>query len=776
MCSTEGPHNAEAMPTFRATTWFWVLLVVACSSGSPPTPAGRTSPPSSVPSSTTALGAVAATSTLADDGQDVDEEDEIADAVQMPAVEPDPEDVRRTLSVQDAPKAKRRLRTILRKKELRILIHGNGESYLPRPGMPALDDIAMAEEFAASLGVEPVFVLAETFDELIPALIDGRGDVIAAQLTVTKARARRVAFARSTFGTAEVLVGKTGAPDLPQSVEQLDGRKVYVRASSAYASTLAALGKQRNGPKVEIVPVGEHERTDDIVESVVDGRRPLTVADAHLLDAMETYTKGFVRLFPLTEKRQIAWAVRKRGRQLRDRLNRFLQARALTSHTRKTATPDLDGIKKRRVLRVLTRNNALTYLLYRGKQLGFDFELSKLLAEAIGVRLEVIVAPSRDQLIPWLLEGRGDVIAASMTDTEERSKRVAFSSPYLYTDEIVVGRRRGGNIPKTVEALAGRTVHVRASSSYAQTLRSIQAQGIDVKIAEVPENMETEQIIEAVAKKKYDLTVADRHIVNVELAYGTRVKAGPSLTEAPEREQGQRFAPDGGKEIAFALRPDSVALKAFIDAWIKKNYRGTRYNILRRRYLAAGRRIRRYRSQRLGRSGKISPYDEIIKKYASRYHFDWRLMAAQSFVESRFDPKARSWVGAQGLFQVMPKTGASMGFYKLEDPDIGTHAGIKYMDRLVRRFDPKLPFRQRVRFALAAYNAGLGHVIDARRLARDQGLDPDRWFGNVEKAMLLLSKPEFYRKARYGFCRGQEPVAYVSHIQAKYQAYQEITD
>ncbi|MEM7677923.1 MAG: transporter substrate-binding domain-containing protein, partial [Myxococcota bacterium] len=476
-----------------------------------------------------------------------------------------------------------------------------------------------------------------------------------------------------------------------------------------------------------------------------------------------------------TERRQIAWAVRKNNRKLRDALNRYLQGLALTVHTRVTATPDLEGIKKRGVLRVLTRNNALTYLLYRGAQFGFDFDMAKLVAEAIGVRLEVLVVPSRDQLIPWLLEGRGDMIAASMTMTDARKEQVAFSRPYLYTDEIIVVRRRSRDAPQTIEDLAGRTVYVRPSSSYAQTLKKLQASGIDVKIADVPEEMETEEIIEAVAKKKFDLTVADRHILNVELTYGTRVKAGPALTQAPEEKlEGRRFKADGGKEIGFAMRPDSTQLKAFVDDWLDKNYRGRRYNILKRRYLSSGRAVRRYK-RRAGRTGKISSYDEVIKKYASRYGFDWRLMAAQAFVESRFNTKARSWVGAKGLFQVMPRTGASMGFYKLEDPEIGTHAGIKYMDRLVRRFDPKLPFRQRVRFALAAYNAGLGHVIDARNLARKKGWNPDRWFGNVEKAMLLLSDKKYYRKARYGYCRGKEPVAYVSHIQAKYQAYAEVT-
>ncbi len=753
------------------------LLFIACQSGTgQPRASTKTVSTSSTTATTTQAASLPAEAINDHDAFDIAMEAQAADEASEPDVPEAEPEVPRTVVTPDEVKPSRGgLRTILQRQELRILIHGDHEQYLPRASLPAFDDVAAAEDFAASLGVKAVFVRVDSFADLIPKLREGRGDLIAAQLTVTSARKRKVAFTRSILGTAEYLVGREGADDLPKSVEELDGREVHVRASSSYADTLSQLTRRRNGPQVEVVAVGEHESTDEIVASVADGRRPLTVADAHLLDAMQTYSSGFVRLFPLTERRQIAWAVRKRNRKLRDAINRFLQGRALTAHTRKTHTPDLDGIKKRGVLRVLTRNNALTYLLYRGAQFGFEYDLAELLAEELGVRLEVLVVPSRDQLIPWLLEGRGDLIAASMTATEDRKRRVLFSRPYLFTDEVIVAHRRSKR-PKTIEDLAGQTVHVRASSSYARTLRKLQEQGIDVKIEEIPEEMETEQIIEAVGRKEFELTVADEHILRVELAYGTRVRAGPALTEAPADYDGDpRFEPEGGKKIAFAMRPTSPKLKAFIDEWIAKNYRGRRYNILKRRYLSAGRTVRRYRRLRLGRTGQISPYDGIIKKYASQYGFDWRLMAAQSFVESRFNPKARSWVGAQGLFQVMPNTGASMGFYDLEDPEVGTHAGIKYMDRLVRRFDPKLPYRQRVRFALAAYNAGLGHVIDARELARQLDLDPDRWFKNVERAMLLLSERKYYKKARYGYCRGKEPVAYVSHIQAKYQAYIEVT-
>jgi membrane-bound lytic murein transglycosylase F len=143
-------------------------------------------------------------------------------------------------------------------------------------------------------------------------------------------------------------------------------------------------------------------------------------------------------------------------------------------------------------------------------------------------------------------------------------------------------------------------------------------------------------------------------------------------------------------------------------------------------------------------------------------------MAAQAYQESAFDPKAESWCGAQGLFQVMPQTGRKLGFNELRKPEDNIHAGIMYMGQLVDAWDPALPFKQRVRFALASYNAGAHHVQDARDLAVELGLDPNKWFGNVEKAMLLLEQNKYARNAKHGWVRGSEPVKYVSDIQSRY--------
>lgn len=650
---------------------------------------------------------------------------------------------------------------------LRILIEGTEEEFLPRQGSPKAQERGLLERFAQRHGLRAEFILVSGFDRLLPLLIEGKGDLIAADLTVTKAREEQIAFTRPLVVVSEYLVGRRGATDNPRSPEQLAGRTVHVRATSSFVESLRALAAEK-APGLVIEPVPESIEPEQLVYEVSRGQRPLTVADGHLLEAIQAYNPQVERLFAIAEGRQIAWGVRQENSQLRAALDSFIIEQALTARGDGRFTGDLDGIRQRGRLRVLTRNNPVTYFLYRGEPMGFDYQLAKAAADELGVRLEVVVPPSRDLLLPWLREGRGDFIAASLTITPERQAEAAFSRPYLYVDEVLVQRTAGPKVA-SLEELKGKTVHVRASSSYHATLLALRERYGPFEIALAPEDQETEALLERVARGEISFTVADSHLLAAELAYRDDLEAALPLA-LPEAEG----AAPQQKEIAFAVRKESPQLLAFLDDFVKRTYRGVHYNMWRKRYFENKRRIALAKQERVGTSGRLSPYDELIQKYSTRYGLDWRLMAAQAYQESRFDPKAKSWVGAQGLFQVMPGTGRSMGFEDLEDPDQGTHAGVRYLDRMLGRLSPEIPFKSRLRFALAAYNAGLGHVLDARRLAREQGLDPNKWFGHVERAMLLLEKPEYYQRARHGYCRGSEPVRYVSEIQTHYAQYVEV--
>ena len=211
-----------------------------------------------------------------------------------------------------------------------------------------------------------------------------------------------------------------------------------------------------------------------------------------------------------------------------------------------------------------------------------------------------------------------------------------------------------------------------------------------------------------------------------------------------------------------------------LNRYIDGNKDGKLYARLYRKYFDNSKSVSRLQKSRLKEIlGKksLSAYDKQVKSYSEKYGFDWRLITAQMFSESRFRPNARSSAGAIGLMQVMKNTGKQLKLRRLTDPETNIHAGIKYMHWLSTKFDDELPVADKMWFTLASYNAGLGHVLDARRLAAKLGLNKDRWFGNVEKAMLLLSKKTYYGKARYGYVRGKEPVGYVRKIKELYENY-----
>jgi membrane-bound lytic murein transglycosylase F len=493
------------------------------------------------------------------------------------------------------------------------------------------------------------------------------------------------------------------------------------------------------------------------------------VIDSHLFRSIALYNDDAEALFSIAEGRQIAWAVRRENPELRAALDSFVIEKVMTAHRQERSTGDLDAIRKRGSLRVLTRNNPATYFLHQGRKFGFDYELAELAAKELKVRLELVVVPSRDKLVPWLLEGRGDAIAASFTATPERAAQVAFTRPYLLVEELLVQRSAGPKLASPAE-LVNRTVHVRPSSSYHETLSALQPRFGPFTIAPLPEDEETERALGRVADGELDFTVADSHLLQIEQAWRDGLEAAFPLPVPREGVVTAEAGDETRREIAFAVRPGNPQLLGWLDDFVRRRYRGVEYNLARRRYFE-NRRVINNAREGVAAGGSVSSYDELFRRYSRQYGFDWRLIAAQAYQESRFDPKARSWVGARGLMQVMPATGLELGFKNLEDPEQGVHAGVRYMHRMVQRLDPKIPFKHRVRFALAAYNCGLGHVYDAQRLAGELGLDGGKWFQNAEKAMLLLAEPRHYAKARHGYVRGAEPVKYVSEILNRYDNY-----
>lgn len=638
---------------------------------------------------------------------------------------------------------------------IRVLVRSDTVDHLPRNAEPVELDQDVARDIAESLKLDLRLVTVTDHHSMVDKLLLGEGDIVAANLTDTPDRKAKTAYSVPYHYVDEFLIVPAGER-IPESLDDLAGMAISVRASSAYHQTLLNLQNQVPDLRIDIVP--ETMLTENIVDGVARGEFAATVCDDNLWYAIEKAYDELAAPLVLAENREIVLLMRPGDDELKEKVDEILLARQITRNRERVFTDDLDGLKKRGRLRMITRNNALTYFIHRGMQVGFEYELLKEFASRHDLRLEIVIPDDHGKLLDYLNEGKGDIVAAAMTINEERKAKADFTIPYNDVEELVVVRSDEDGISSFGD-LVGRTVHVRASSSFYTTLEAVADSIEGLEIVGLPDDVETEDILVGIDEGVYDVTMTDSNLLEVEQAYGRNLKAA------------FRVKPTS---LGWAVRRENPALGAALDQYIRQEKRGLFFNLMRKKYFENLRTIARSRdSLRVDLTGQLSPFDDQVKKYAEYYGQDWRLITAQMYQESRFDPNAVSWVGAQGLMQVMPATGKQMGFTELHEPEQGIHAGVKYMDHLLDRFDPKLPMEVRVQFALASYNVGYGHLLDARRLARELGKDPDQWFGHVEKAMLLLSKPVYYERARYGFCRGGQPVHYVANIKQSYEAYLE---
>ena len=434
--------------------------------------------------------------------------------------------------------------------------------------------------------------------------------------------------------------------------------------------------------------------------------------------------------------------------------------------SRASGRPDhprtLDEIVKSGYIRVLTRNNDTSFFIYRGHRMGFDYELGKKLAQHLGIRVDMIITQGWQEMLPALLKGEGDVIAAEMTVTPERQKAVLFAEPWGHTREVVVWK--DGSPPiKSAQELGGKEVHVRKGSTYYATLLALNEKLGDkpVLIREEPEDWETDTILQAVSKGEIVYTIADDLLANIHTAYWENLVVGPPISEE--------------RDLAWAVRPGDVKLKKAIDDVFRDLRKKPDFNILRKKYFEADRSLKKERGDKFyaSETGTLSQYDPLVRKYAEQHGFDWRLVAAQIYQESRFDPQRKSWVGALGLFQIMPATAKGLGIHDPTDPEQSIRGGLKYMQQLSDHYKDVPDLIERYRFALAAYNTGFGHVDDARHMATAAKKDRTRW-REVAPFLLKLSDRKVAKSARFGFCRGSEPVDYVRHIDERYTGYAQL--
>ncbi|GEM_PF-70910 len=636
-----------------------------------------------------------------------------------------------------------------------VSMTGDNQPMLPREIIVNQTHVQMAEAFAKRIGLSARWFIAQTPEEALRMVRDGEADIVAENISITPERRETIDFSIPIMQTSDVLISGKNGPDI-DSLEDLRGTEFIVLAGSTYAESaheIVAAHPDANLSVREVYLTSERDTLFDMVSKVDNA---VTIMHRNLAEQTLSYRDDLKLGATVGKPDNIAWAIRKDATRLKNRVNTFLTSTLVTAEPKRTS--HWYAIKKSGILRFATYNGPTSYYLWKGVLRGFDYEMAKAFADKHKLQLQVVVVPNEEDLVDWVVDGRADIAGASSTITQERIDHgAAFSRPFIETPEKIISNR---NLPKieSLEDLDGRTITLRAYSSFIETARTLRRHGINLDIQVAPPEMSFEEVLNKVAEGEFEATIEDGYIADIQAALRPELVIGVKVSD--------------GRPQGWMVKQGNKDLLRQIDRFLKKFSGSKEFDNLLKAYFTPDKHLVQKINARVVRGKPLSPYDKLVQKSALKHDFDWRLIVAQMWQESNFNPKAVSPVGAQGLLQVMPRTGEDMGYPPpLFDPEKNLKAGVKYLEWVRNRFKDPLPADEQLWFTLASYNAGLGHLLDAQRLAKQLGLDPNRWFSHVEVAMLKLSEPRYFQKARYGYVRGSEPVAYVRKINNLYQAY-----
>jgi membrane-bound lytic murein transglycosylase F len=440
-----------------------------------------------------------------------------------------------------------------------------------------------------------------------------------------------------------------------------------------------------------------------------------------------------------------------------------------------TSFLDLDDFRERGRLVAVTDFNSTNYFIYKGTPMGFHYELLKSFADYSGINLEIITENDINKSIEMLNSGEADLLAVDLTVNSQRERHIAFTGRTGKTRQVLIQRKPNrwsilteSEIDKELVrgrvSLSGKTIYVQSGSSAVDCLRQLNDPlSGKLTIIEVP--YETEDLISLVAKREIDYAVCDENIALVNTGYYPVIDARTILT--PEQE------------LAWGIRKlKSDKLAGLFNNWLETFRNTNTYAILYAKYFKNSWSNHIIKSDYYTlTTGKVSPWDGYIKSFSDTINWDWRLLTSLIYQESRFDPDVTSFAGAYGLMQVMPATGRTFGIDIKASPVNNIKAGVRYLRYLQDFFSDRIPDEnERLKFILAAYNAGEGNILDAMKLAEKHGKNPLVWDNNVAYFLLKKTDPSYYNDpvVRFGYCRGDEPVNFVAEILQRYSEYKYI--
>ncbi|MCW8901722.1 MAG: membrane-bound lytic murein transglycosylase MltF [Gammaproteobacteria bacterium] len=417
----------------------------------------------------------------------------------------------------------------------------------------------------------------------------------------------------------------------------------------------------------------------------------------------------------------------------------------------------LEQIKAKGELIVVTRNAATTYYESREGFMGVEYEIVKAFADSLGVSVRFVIKEDIADLFNAMNEGNVDIAAAGLTHTKKRGEKYTFGPTYQMVAQQLVCHR-GGKRPKKLDELVGVSIRVPAHSSYVEQLKKIKEIHPEIQWQEV-ENTDTESLLEEVWSKSIDCTVADENIVAINRRYFPELSIQFNLSDP--------------KPIAWLIAKKSGDLEEALEDWFSEFIESEKLDDIMHRYYGYIELFDYVETRAYQRKivTHLPKYIKFFKEAAQHYKVSWTLLAAQAYQESHWRANAKSPTGVRGMMMLTQTTARELGIKNRLNPHSSIMGGAYYLNKLRKRLPVAITEPDRTWIALAAYNVGMGHIWDARKLARQLNKNPDRW-KELAEVLPLLTKKKYYQNLKHGYARGYEPVSYVQSI----RDYQDILE
>ncbi|HEX3006812.1 MAG TPA: transporter substrate-binding domain-containing protein [Bacteroidales bacterium] len=413
----------------------------------------------------------------------------------------------------------------------------------------------------------------------------------------------------------------------------------------------------------------------------------------------------------------------------------------------------------------IIEQNSTDYYIFKGEPMGFQFEMLQQLGQFLGMEVEIIVSNNLDDDFDALYEGKADIIAKSIAPGEFREDIVSYSLPLYNTKHVLVQRRdviSNKFVVDNRKMLVEKNVYIPLRSSFTKTLNRLKKTS-GINFFEMPE-YNAEHLVELVASKELDYTVCNSEQARILARIYPELDFSTVLSE--------------GNSVSWIFRKKSTDLRKKVNEWLSYYRSSAQFAVKFNKYFNEQNIYASTNPRYVSvRAGRISRYDELIKKYSAKIEWDWRLLASLIYQESRFNPKVRSHAGAYGIMQLMPSTRAYFGVDSSSSVEKQIEAGVKFIKLLDKQIAPKIPDKhERVKFILASYNIGWGHILDAVNIAHKVGKNAKKWDQNVDSCLMNKANPEFFQlsEVKHGYAKGRETYKFVRQILERYGHYRNL--